>query len=283
MSEDLDRLERDIRATRARLASNLSVLTSGETFDELKTTVKAEALDAGDDLMDRAKESGLTMVRNVLDDLKDRAIQNPAAVAAIGAGIGWKLWKNPPIASALVGYGLFSLLRGSENDPVQNVVRDARDRIEDTASAAIKTARAKAHDIRDQAVDLAGDVQSKASSMIGNAQERAAAATDEMRETASALAGEARSTASRLAEEAEAMGRGLRQDAEDMGRDAKALGRDMLALPQRSGQALLDNVVDGARSVRGDAQSQMLLSLAGVAVAAAVGVAVSRYRAAPES
>ena len=68
-----------------------------------------------------------------------------------------------------------------------------------------------------------------------------------------------------------------------MGRDAKALGRDMLALPQRSGQALLDNVVDGARSVRGDAQSQMLLSLAGVAVAAAVGVAVSRYRAAPES
>ncbi len=208
MSEDLDRLERDIRATRARLASNLSVLTSGETFDELKTTVKAEALDAGDDLMDRAKESGLTMVRNVLDDLKDRAIQNPAAVAAIGAGIGWKLWKNPPIASALVGYGLFSLLRGSENDPVQNVVRDARDRIEDTASAAIKTARAKAHDIRDQAVDLAGDVQSKASSMIGNAQERAAAATDEMRETASALAGEARSTASRLAEEAEAMGRG---------------------------------------------------------------------------
>ncbi len=68
-----------------------------------------------------------------------------------------------------------------------------------------------------------------------------------------------------------------------MGRDAKALGRDMLARPQRSGQALLDDVVDGARSVRGDAQSQVLLSLAGVAVAAAVGVAVSRYRAAPES
>ena len=35
-------------------------------------------------------------------------MENPAAVAAIGAGIGWKLWKNPPVASALVGYGLFS-------------------------------------------------------------------------------------------------------------------------------------------------------------------------------
>jgi gas vesicle protein len=265
MSEDLDRLERDIRATRARLAGNLSVLTSGETFDELKTTVKAEALDAGDDLMDRAKESGLSMMRNVLDDLKDKAIQNPAAVAAIGAGIGWKLWKNPPVASALVGYGLFSLLRGSDNDPVQNAVRDARDRIEDAASAAAKTARATAHDVRDKAAEIASDVQSRASALIGNA-------TDDMRATASSLADEAHSTAARLTDEAQAMGR-----------DAKELGRDMLARSQRSGRALLDDVADGARSLRGDAQSQVLLSLAGVAVAAAVGVAVSRYRAAPEN
>jgi gas vesicle protein len=265
MSEDLDRLERDIRATRARLAGNLSVLTSGETFDELKTTVKAEARDAGDDLMDRAKESGLSMMRNVLDDLKDKAIQNPAAVAAIGAGIGWKLWKNPPVASALVGYGLFSLLRGSDNDPVQNAVRDARDRIEDAASAAAKTARATAHDVRDKAAEIASDVQSRASALIGNA-------TDDMRATASSLADEAHSTAARLTDEAQAMGR-----------DAKELGRDMLARSQRSGRALLDDVADGARSLRGDAQSQVLLSLAGVAVAAAVGVAVSRYRAAPEN
>jgi hypothetical protein len=283
MSEDLDRLERDIRATRARLAGNLSVLTSGATFDELKTTVKAEALDAGDDLIDRAKESGLSMMRNVLDDLKDKAIQNPAAVAAIGAGIGWKLWKNPPVASALVGYGLFSLLRGSENDPVQNAVRDARDRIEDAASAAARTARATAHDLRDKTAEIASDVQCKASSLIGEAQDRASAATGEMRETASALADEARNTASRLAGEAEAMSRDFGRDAKELGRDATELGRDMLARSQRSGRALLDDVADGARSLRGDAQSQVLLSLAGVAVAAAVGVAVSRYRAAPES
>ena len=129
------RLERDIRTTRARLAANLSVLTSSATLDELKTTVKAEALDASDDLMDRAKTSGLTMMCAGLDDLKDKAMENPVAVAAIGAGIGWKLWKNPPVASALVGYGLFSLLRGSANDPLQNAVRDARERIEETASA----------------------------------------------------------------------------------------------------------------------------------------------------
>ena len=233
MSDDLDRLERDIRATRARLAANLSVLTSGATLDELKSTVKTEARDAGDDLIDRARESGLGMVRNVLDDLKDKAIQNPAAVAAIGAGIGWKLWKNPPVASALVGYGLFSLMRGSENDPVQNAVRDARGRIEDTTSKALRAARATAHDVRDRTAEIAGGVQAKASSLIGDARDRTAAATDEVRDTASALAGEARSTASRLADEAGAMSR-----------DAKDLGRDMLARSKRSGQPLLDDVAN---------------------------------------
>jgi hypothetical protein len=278
MSEDLNRLESDIRTTRARLAANLSVLTSGATLDELKTTVKAEARDAGDDLMDRARESGMTMVRNVLDDLKDKAIQNPAAVAAIGAGIGWKLWKNPPIASALVGYGLFSLLRGSDNDPLQNAVRDARDRVEDTTSRALKTARATAHDIRDRTAEIAGDVQAKASSLIGDARNRAAAATDELRDTASALAGEARSTASRLAGTSDPPER----DANDI-LDSNDMGQTQWARSQRSGQGLVDDIANGARSLRGDAQSQLLLSLAGVAVAAAVGVAVSRYRDAPES
>jgi hypothetical protein len=271
MSEDLDRLERDIRTTRARLAANLSVLTSGATLDELKTTVKAEARDASDDLMDRAKESGLTMLRNAVDDLKDKAIQNPAAVAAIGAGIGWKLWKNPPVASALVGYGLFSLLRGSDNDPVQNAVRDARGRIEDTAAAAMKSARATAHDIRDKTAEMAEDVQAKASSLLSDVQGGAAAATGELRDTASALVGEARSTASRFAGEAEAMGR-----------DAKEVGQDLWDKSQRSGQILLNDVSDRARQLRADPQSQVLLSLAGVAVAAAVGVAVSRYRVSPE-
>jgi hypothetical protein len=270
MSEDLDHLERDIRSTRARLAANLSVLTSGATLDELKTSVKAEALDVSDDLMDRAKSSGMGMMQRGIEELKDKALENPAAVAAIGAGIGWKLWKNPPIATALVGYGLFSLLRGSANDPVQNAVRDARGRIEDSTNAALRSARATAHDIRDKTVEMAGDVQDKASSLFGEVQDKAAAATEDMRNTASALADKTRSTASRLAGEAEASGRG-----------AKDLGQDMWAASQRSGQHRFDDVAGEIRPLRTDAQSQLLLSLAGVAVAAAVGMAVNRYRTGP--
>jgi hypothetical protein len=267
MSDDLDSIERDIRTTRARLAANLSVLTSDTTLDELKSTVKAEALGVSDDLMDRAKTSGLSMLRKGLDDLKDKAMENPAAVAAIGAGIGWKLWKNPPVASALVGYGLFSLLRGSDNDPLQNAVRDVRDRIEDTTHAAVKSARESVHDLRDKTASIAEGVQRKASTLLGEVQDKAAAGTGELRHNVSALAGEARGTASRLT-----------ADAEAMGQDAKEFGQDLWARSQRSGQVLFDDVADRARQLRADPQSQILLSIAGVAVAAAVGVAVSRYR-----
>lgn len=267
MTDDLDRLERDIRTTRARLAANLSVLTSTATLDELKSTVKTEAVGVSDDMIDRAKTSGMTMLRKGFDDLKDKAMENPAAVAAIGAGIGWKLWKNPPVASALVGYGLFSLFRGSANDPVQNAVRDARGHIEDTASAALKSARRTVHDIRDQASAVADDVRDKASSLLSDAQERAASATGDITDAASAFADDARATVSSIAGEAKAMGQ-----------DARELGEQAWSQSTRSGQEMLDDIAERTRPMRSDPQSQILLSLAGVAVAAAVGVAISRHR-----
>lgn len=261
MSDDLDSLERDIRTTRARLAANLSVLTSGTTLNELTATVKSEALDATDDLMERAKTSGLSMMWRGLDDLKDKAIANPVAVAAIGAGIGWKLWKNPPVASALVGYGLFSLLRGSAGDPLQNAARDAGERLGETASAMLDTASQTAHDIHHKAVSLADQAHTRASSLLGDVQDKASSMTANMRDTAAVIADDARLTASSLSAE------------------TQKIGNDMWSQSQRAGQAVLDDVTDRARQLRGDPQSQILLSIAGVAVAAAVGVAVSRYRA----
>jgi cell division septum initiation protein DivIVA len=260
MSDELDGLERDIRATRARLAANISVLTSSATLDDLTSTVKSEALGMSDDLMDRARTSGMEMLRRGIDDLKDKAMENPVAVAAIGAGIGWKLWKNPPIASALVGYGLFSLLRGSAEDPVQNAVRDAGERLGETASAVRRTAMRTTHDLRDKAVSIADQAQSKASSLLGDVQDKAAAITGGVRDKTAAMAGEASSALSSMSDE------------------TTEFGREMWATSQRAGHDLLDEVAERARALRTDPQSQILLSIAGVAVAAAVGVAVSRYR-----
>jgi hypothetical protein len=50
--------------------------------------------------------------QNLGDFLRRRAQDNPAAFAAIGAGLLWRLWKRPPVATLLVGAGLTSLLAG---------------------------------------------------------------------------------------------------------------------------------------------------------------------------
>jgi hypothetical protein len=45
--------------------------------------------------------------------LTERAAANPAAALAIGAGLAWRLFHRPPIATLLVGMGLVGLLRTS--------------------------------------------------------------------------------------------------------------------------------------------------------------------------
>ena len=69
---------------------------------------------------------------------------------AIAAGLGWRLMKRPPIASSLIGLGLFSLLRTSARplDPrtsfLRQSARSLRGQGEDLASAIGETAaRAK--------------------------------------------------------------------------------------------------------------------------------------------
>ncbi len=279
MSQELEALERDIRATRSRLAANLAVLTSSESIDQLKSAVKTEAIETTDDLIERAKTSGIDMLRRGLDDLKHKAIQNPAAVAALGAGIGWKFWKNPPVATALLGYGLFSLLRGPDRDPVQNAVRDAGERLEEAAVDAFDAAAETARDVRDRAVNafedarqtatsLSDQARDKTASLFGNGKDTAASAQDKAasltageRQTATALATETRDTASSLVNE---------------GRET---AQDMWARSKKAGQELIDDLSDRSRHIRTDPQSQLMLGIAGVAVAAAVGIAVNRYRA----
>ena len=53
-------------------------------------------------------------------------MDNPFAVALIGAGIAWRLYKKPPVTTLLVGAGLASLMmsggsrRGANRDPYRD-------------------------------------------------------------------------------------------------------------------------------------------------------------------
>ena len=113
MGETLPELERDVEAARAKLARDLSTLRSPATSSEFIAAVKEEALDAKNMLIDKAKSGLQSTVRGFVEDLKARAAANPAAALAIGAGIAWRLFQKPPIATALVGAGLVSLFRTS--------------------------------------------------------------------------------------------------------------------------------------------------------------------------
>ena len=59
------------------------------------------------------KQEAIDTKDAVWEKLKARAAANPAAMLAIAAGLGWRLMNRPPITSALIGLGLFSLWQTS--------------------------------------------------------------------------------------------------------------------------------------------------------------------------
>jgi hypothetical protein len=115
--EELALLERDLEATRGRLARDLDRLRSPETIANFKETLVAQATDAKDHLVGKAQEKLSAGIEDVWAEVKARAAANPAAALAIGAGIAWRIMQRPPIASTLVGVGLVSLLRTDPGKP----------------------------------------------------------------------------------------------------------------------------------------------------------------------
>jgi hypothetical protein len=86
--------EIEVERSRAKLTQDLAVLCSPQTIAAFTDDLKQEAFATRDAFWEK---------------LKARAASNPAAVIAIGAGVAWRLIQRPPIASALIGVGLFSL------------------------------------------------------------------------------------------------------------------------------------------------------------------------------
>jgi hypothetical protein len=112
MADNLETLERDVAESRARLADTLDRLTSPETSEAVKRDLMDTVHKAKDDVMNRARDTGRQTAQGVADSLKQRAMDNPFAVALIGAGIAWRLYKKPPVTTLLVGAGVAALMMG---------------------------------------------------------------------------------------------------------------------------------------------------------------------------
>ncbi|MEA2857830.1 MAG: hypothetical protein QOH98_2151, partial [Methylobacteriaceae bacterium] len=105
---DVDALERDVEAARARLVNRVAQLKA-PPLSGVKDELVADATEYKDEVIDSAKQKLTDTIDGFVSDIKRRAADNPVAVAAIGAGIAWKLWQKPPITTLLVGAGVAAL------------------------------------------------------------------------------------------------------------------------------------------------------------------------------
>lgn len=222
----LRELERDVGAARERLLSHLSVLSSPAAYLEFKQNLKDEAR---------------FTLRGILEDVKGRAAANPAATLAVGAGIAWRLLRHPPIATALIGAGLYSLWRTtpvpSQGDDV-DYLSTAKTRLGEQVS--------------DLATSVGQQTTQMAKTVTDNAGELAESAKEKMQEWASQASEEISDGAGYVAK-----------------RTASAL-HEAKMIPANAGY-MAKKVISNSES-----RDTLLLGAAGLAVAAAVGIAYQR-------
>ena len=228
--------ERDVESARAKLTEDLAVLCSARTFAGFTDDLKQQALDTKDDIWEK---------------LKARAAANPAAMMAIAAGLGWRLFTRPPIASALIGLGLFSLWRTS------GVLIDKRSSFLQQSAQSLKT---QGEDLATAAGGMAADLAAQAKGTVSTkgteAWEAAKAKVQEWNEQASARLDEARS---KVKTTSDSVVDGLRRQQHDL--------RDEIA----------DMTTEAKESLRDeDTRNTLLVGIAGVAIAAALGIACQK-------
>jgi hypothetical protein len=246
---DLNALERNVEQARARFANDLARLRSPTNLARFKEDLWAEARNAKDEWVDTATEAAKDGLQRALTAVKERAVANPAAAFAIGAGVAWRLFQRPPIASLLIGVGVLGLLRTSpsqhgshsysymdlyDEDPEPLRRDDGQRGIGSQVSAVANAAKEKARDWSAQATETARQTMTAIADKATSASDRA---SDVLRETAGA--------ATRIADKA-------------------------ATVADRASDKLQDVLPDQ------DDRNTYLLGAAALAVAAAVGIAYQR-------
>jgi hypothetical protein len=250
--KSIDELERDVEQARARVAADIAMLRAPETYEAAKKSLMGTAFGYRDQMRDRATGYG----EGVVETLKAKAAANPLAVAAIGAGVLWRLYKHPPITSALVGLGLASLLR---TDPEDDSMHPRR---------LMETASEKAMELKDRAAAQVAELRENA---VGALEEK-------MHEWTAAAESAYESATERLASVGASSGNGAEPSFAETG-DPEALG--VRPYGMRAPTADIPYPSDEPRSFQtatsGDRRDAYLLGIAALAVGAAIGV--SRMRA----
>ena len=247
MSE-VDALERDVEVARARLVNRVAQLKA-PPISGVKDELVADATDYKDEVIDSAKQKVTDAIDGFVSDVKRRAADNPVAVAAIGAGIAWKLWQKPPITTLLVGAGVAALfgrssVREIEVDPYDpdrpsgyvpggvagygygTTAGAIEQKVIGGATVAIETAREKAGELRDRVGEMtdsalrsAGELRDNAVRSAGELMDNARRSAGDLRDSAVRSTGQAGDSLSAYARDTRARIQPARDYAEDVVRD----------------------------------------------------------------
>jgi hypothetical protein len=189
-------------------------------MSEFKDTVVRRATSMKDEVLREASDTASHTAESLWSDIKQRASANPWAALAIGAGLTWHLVRHPPISSALIGFGLFSLLRTDRSSPPSPTVTNAIEYAGRTREWAETSSR--------QIRELSEDAGDQAQETLGRAEE---------------VLGEAWRTTNEIATRARALGERAVQDAEIrdgllLGAAVLAIGGAMFIAMRRNGEAI---------------------------------------------
>ena len=244
MSEaELNVLERDVEQARARFAGDLARLRSPATLSNFQDDLWVRASETKDDLVEKAKEAATDGVQRLVSDLKEKAAANPAAALAIGAGLAWRLVHRPPIASLLVGIGLFSLWRTTPSEGEGLVPRAA-----DLAGQVKETLQEWSADATENLTQIADKASAAAEEAYASARDTMSEVKTHVTVAAEQTAGSVQETMTHIRDQASAAG----------------------AKTSAAVRAITPNA---------EARDNLLLGAAALAVAAAVGIAYQRRSA----
>jgi hypothetical protein len=240
-------LEREVEAARAKLGNDLTVLRSPETAADFTQALKQQAKSGFD-----------STIQSIIEDVKGRAAANPAAALAIGVGLAWRLIRHPPIATALIGAGLVSLFRTPPTRASNGAgyLSHAKNRLEEQASQVADYAAEQAAHVstraKENAVELATAAKERAREWAAEATSSGRQAVGDLEQRAAAISSQASDVVSEMRDRAAAATRPYAQSA----------GQAM-----RSAQQAINEP---------EARDKLLLGGAGVAVVAAMSIALHR-------
>jgi len=243
MTASIRECEREVERARTKLAGNLAALRSPATFSAFADDIQQEARGTKDMLIGKVQSSVRSSATDLLEDLKSKAAANPAAALAIAAGIAWRLIRHPPIATGLVGLGLYGLLKTPSSPRPGWDDRDyfsaGAERLKEQVTDAAVTARDAAVEVGELATAKAAEV--------------ASAATEQAQEWGTAARESAQGTSTELMN------------------SARNFGEDTTRSLRRSLQRTAPSIVPT------ESRDTILLGAAALSVAGALGIALQRH------